>query len=517
MVNDTGKTNSAKTNKNKRKRQHEKCSGTAQAVLSIEEYTSPFYVMYADLCDSTQLKAEAYGHTNAMKATKMVLLHNTIIKENINIGKNAKGRGILKELGDAVIAYFDDAMDAIKTACQIQRSFNIYNLLFSAHQLHTKISIAAHEDPYELFHTLSNAKDHNFEPVNVKDFIGTAMDAVARIQELTHQDEIIISGRIQELLSKHADIIGIHDKLFAKLEDKDADRFKSLRSIGKVDLFLVNWGTYPCNVQWSPRAFKASTPETIAVLQFEEVRDKLGTIEQLLQRLSKSRICLLPNLLNTIHSAFDSKDFCDLMLIGHSLSSWIRAFSDHSTRKSLIEKQVKIEALLFDMENISLLNSIFLPEDVSKIEQEIEASMEDIPHIRKHCPAVRFKKTSHLLDAWSFSSIDPVTLMKAQHHNFISDWKLPWETIGDALFDDEKIRMAFRSLIDEANKKYPTIEISIHDVVFAPGDAISFITAMDWAFACTYDCEPSPTREIKSQYIRMRKHFEYVLNKAEDI
>ena len=481
--------------------------------LALNKYDKPFFVLYADLCESTKLKMQ---YQDPVFAIKLVLLHNAIVKENIIEGDIQTGKldpqlqGLLKEMGDGVIAYFCDVRDVLTTACQIQKSFNIYNLLFPAHQLHTKISVAYNETgKRELFHTESIARNKEFENIHIKDFIGTVMDEVSRIQELTFKDEIVISNQVKQVAEERLRPKRVFAELFKPLGDVDEYRLKPLRGMGKVELYCLDWFPYP---RRDPISKFLNTPETITVFPFDNINENLGDISLQIARFSRSKIRDLQDILNYIGTELDM--FSDVILVGHSLKSWLKELRDPANRRMLEKKCLKISALLFDSDNINLLQNIFPEEEAKNIEIEINDSIDNVKSISSDI--IRFRKTPYLFfDSWSFLSIDPVKLVETQEHPLAKKgWHLPWILICDALFSDEVAKNTFLQLVNNS-KNCLTVELAIHDIVFTPRDPItntsdnmSYIFALDWAYAC------NPEKISESIYIKQRKRFEYVFRKA---
>jgi class 3 adenylate cyclase len=75
-------------------------------------------IMFTDIKDYSKLMS-----VNENLAIKLLGIHNTIVKETVLL----MGGKIKEEIGDAFVVTFDNALDCIECACEIQKKFKEYN------------------------------------------------------------------------------------------------------------------------------------------------------------------------------------------------------------------------------------------------------------------------------------------------------------------------------------------------------------------------------------------------------
>jgi hypothetical protein len=287
----------------------------------------------------------------------------------------------------------------------------------------------------------------------------------------------------------------------------DENRVKPFPGVGKSTLYLLDWSPYP-RKHFVPEF--SNTPEIIAVFLYGEIAETLGGISLQIDRLSRSKIRDLDSLCKEIGAT--KEKFYDTLLVAHSLTTWLEKFICFHTGTGLENKlrNVHVGALLYDYKEQNFLERIFSEDDADKIRQKIEISMRQIEILNS--ANIEFRKTPHLFtDSWTFLSINPVKLFKPEATLANKEWELPWESIAKVLLSIEKAEKLL-GLINKGNRNYLTIELAIHDIVLSHDDAVSYVSALDWAYACD-----SKGKGKNSQYIKMRKRFEHVFKNSEKI
>lgn len=159
-------------------------------------------VMFTDIVDSTGMTARL-GDT---RSVEMVRAHDSIVRRAL---KDFDGREV-KHTGDGIMAAFDDAGAAIRSARATQSGFDIFNLA-SDEKLRVRIGL------------------HAGEPVeDSNDLFGATVQIAARICAEAGADEIVTSETVRNLVP--------NDKEMKKLGTR------SLKGIADpVTIYEVSW------------------------------------------------------------------------------------------------------------------------------------------------------------------------------------------------------------------------------------------------------------------------------------
>jgi class 3 adenylate cyclase len=135
-------------------------------------------ILFTDITGSTKM----YEELGDIKAYNIVRDHFDILSETIQ--KN--GGTLIKTIGDAVMASFLRAADAMETVFSVKKQFDAYNAPKSTkEQIHLKIGI--HSGPA----ILVNLNDRI-------DYFGTTVNKAARVQSLAQENHFCISEDVWE-------------------------------------------------------------------------------------------------------------------------------------------------------------------------------------------------------------------------------------------------------------------------------------------------------------------------------
>jgi len=174
-------------------------------------------VMIADMVESTSIK-EKLG---SEKAWKKILMHNKIITDIIE----KKGGRVIKEMGDAVMARFDNEnsgpRQAVDSAIEIQDALNIDNakIQIEIEKIKTKIGVAY-------------CDMDAFSPDGL-DLIGLPVDVAARLSALAVAEQILVTKVVSDLVrDKSGDDI--------KFSRPQVREIKGIE--GKIEVVEVDWG-----------------------------------------------------------------------------------------------------------------------------------------------------------------------------------------------------------------------------------------------------------------------------------
>ncbi len=459
---------------------------------------------------------------------KLELLHNFIVKDNL---KEQNGR-VIKEMGDAVLAYFEQKDAAIRAAIQIQNSFNIYNLLFPSRQLHTKIAITVSEER-ELYKVCSHCSLFDkAEYQSTEDFLGTAMDEVARIQEQARPDEILVSARVKGSSRSTREL--------EPLDANDESRLKALRGLGKVELFRVPFVPFPAVAQkpqielvnQGRESSGENSEELVAVFPVSKTKEILGDFAgQQIPRLVSSRIQALPKLSKFFRSSGGGEErlFFDAIAIGQSLSLWTGYFDQTGSREAFEGRDIRFRGVRLKVKDKETKNALgALVADDVELNKQLKKIADSRRHIlglpiRNRARLIRFFESKFTLPestrgCFSVSAEELIKRSGNSHKTF----KLNYPTIAMALFEktEKKARAVF-SRITKGGKD-PTIEISMQELIFADGNGLNFLSTMDWANACRFEANANGNEKFsaessKSLYIRARKQTERIIRHADTI
>lgn len=141
-------------------------------------------VMFTDIKGSTTF-FETYGD---IEGRLMVQKHNEMLFPIIT---EHRGR-IIKTIGDAIMAAFDDPVDAVRAGILMQQRLRDYNRTAAdkRSQIHIRIGINAGEGLVEK-----------------NDIYGDVVNVAARVESLAEADEILVSAAIYDEVRKTDDII----------------------------------------------------------------------------------------------------------------------------------------------------------------------------------------------------------------------------------------------------------------------------------------------------------------------
>jgi len=128
-------------------------------------------IMFTDLKDST-LMTSTHGDK---KALHLLHVHNSITR---NALRARKGREV-KHTGDGIMASFDEAINSVECAIEIQREFSQYNASNPSEKLFLRIGISAGE-PIE----------------ENDDLFGTVVQLAARLCNHAQPGQIVVSDVI---------------------------------------------------------------------------------------------------------------------------------------------------------------------------------------------------------------------------------------------------------------------------------------------------------------------------------
>lgn len=130
-------------------------------------------VMFTDLVGSTEI-TERLGDLAAME---LIRAHDVLVRRAVtaNLGRE------IKHTGDGIMAAFDETVDAVRAAVDVQRNFDGYNRK-AAEKLSVRIGIHAGE-PVEHHH----------------DLFGATVQLASRLCDEAEPDEIVVSKFVRDL------------------------------------------------------------------------------------------------------------------------------------------------------------------------------------------------------------------------------------------------------------------------------------------------------------------------------
>ena len=240
----------------------------ALAEQELEKMRTPVTILFSDIKDSTRY-FEKNGDVAGMA---MVQRHNDLLFPVIQ----TTGGRVVKTIGDAIMACFNEPADAVKAAVGMQRALSAMNQGYPAEeQIHIKIGV----------HTgLGLLKDN--------DVFGDVVNAAARVQHQAKPGQILIT----DVLLEAAKASGIQCANFGKAEMKGKDE--------QIDVYAVAWSDLATEqiVEEIQKRFELKVKEGKRLLQdveeeFENSRDqwraerrKLSAeIEQLEESMERAR------------------------------------------------------------------------------------------------------------------------------------------------------------------------------------------------------------------------------------
>jgi class 3 adenylate cyclase len=177
----------------------------AQADQALEKLKTPITILFSDIKGSTAF-AEKKGDVEYLT---MIGRHNALLFPIIE----AHGGSVVKTLGDAILAKFEDSVGAIKAAAGMQRVL-VKDREGREEIDQIRIRIGLH-------HGLGILKDN--------DVFGDVVNAASRVQHQAETDEILITGALLDA-TKAA---GFECAKIGRAELKGKDE--------PIDLFAVAW------------------------------------------------------------------------------------------------------------------------------------------------------------------------------------------------------------------------------------------------------------------------------------
>ena len=173
-----------------------------------EKFSHDVTVMFTDIKGSTSF-FETYGD---IEGRLMVQKHNEML---FPLVEKHKGR-VIKTIGDAIMAAFEDPVSAVRSAVDMQEALFKFNSgkKEKKDQIHIRIGINTGEGIVEK-----------------KDIFGDVVNVAARIESLTKPDEIMVSGTVYEDVRKTDDIICRYASQ-TKVKGKEEP----------IEVFRVLWG-----------------------------------------------------------------------------------------------------------------------------------------------------------------------------------------------------------------------------------------------------------------------------------
>ncbi|MCX5894598.1 MAG: CHAT domain-containing protein [Proteobacteria bacterium] len=148
-----------------------------------EKFTKQVTVMFTDIKGSTSF----FESRGDIEGRLMVQKHNDLMFPLI---QKSQGR-VIKTIGDAIMAAFEDPVMAVRAATEMQLSLSAYNTGKNAkEQIHIRIGINSGEGIVES-----------------QDIFGDVVNVAARVESLCDADQILISSPVYDAVRKTDDII----------------------------------------------------------------------------------------------------------------------------------------------------------------------------------------------------------------------------------------------------------------------------------------------------------------------
>lgn len=221
--------------------------GQAEVLAELEKFRRTITVMFTDIKGSTAY-FEKYGDVAGLM---MVHQCNDILRQ---IVEKHKGR-VIKEIGDAIMATFDDCCESISAAMEMQEALPRFNAP-KPEQDHVFIRIGL-----------------NFGQGIVKsnDVFGDVVNVASRVESVAQPEQIVISDTLHQQVAPLNKFKLVHLGRFL-LKGKEADR----------DLFEVVWssgGSKRPNVAHTVVLGGAKAALVLPKFKLEHIR-KDGTIGQ---------------------------------------------------------------------------------------------------------------------------------------------------------------------------------------------------------------------------------------------
>ncbi len=174
--------------------------------LLKEKFTRQIAVLFTDIKDSTSF----FTSRGDIEGRLMVQMHNNLL---FPIIKKYQG-WVVKTIGDAIMAGFDDPLRAVRAAGEMQQTLFAHNKTARpSEQIHIRIGI-----------------NTGTCIVEARDIFGDVVNVAARIESLCEPDQILISSAVYEAVRKADDIFC---RAVSPIQAKDIP--------GGLRLFRVVW------------------------------------------------------------------------------------------------------------------------------------------------------------------------------------------------------------------------------------------------------------------------------------
>jgi len=151
--------------------------------LIREKFKKELAILFTDICGYTQFM-DARGD---IEGRALLQRHNDIVFSRVD----AHGGRVIKTIGDAVMASFNTALDAVKAAVAVQEGLDRHNRAAGVRdEIHVKIGV-----------------NSGTALVDGHDLFGDAVNVAARIQSQAGKDEILISEGVYQDVRSSEDIL----------------------------------------------------------------------------------------------------------------------------------------------------------------------------------------------------------------------------------------------------------------------------------------------------------------------
>lgn len=162
-------------------------------------------ILFTDMIGSTDMTHQV----GDAAAQDVIRAHNSIVRNALS---NHRGKEV-KHTGDGIMASFDDAVDAVRAAIQIQRAVRVHNEKWTKLPLHLRVGMNTGEPIIE-----------------ENDYFGATVQIAARVCAAAGMDQIWIGPATHEQVTRASDI---------SLFSHGAQRLKGVRE--EQYLFEVVW------------------------------------------------------------------------------------------------------------------------------------------------------------------------------------------------------------------------------------------------------------------------------------
>ncbi len=178
----------------------------------FSEYTT---IMFTDIVGYTTY-TETYGD---IEAKALLQKHNDILFPVIEQNKGT----VIKTIGDAIMAHFEEPFDAVSSAIIMQTKLNDYNNQVSKKKrIHIRIGI------------------HSGKAISAdNDLFGDTVNIAARIEQKCQPDQILVSKSVYETLKDKENIhFYYHGKKTAKGKSKPLELYQVILGIDNTTLTI---------------------------------------------------------------------------------------------------------------------------------------------------------------------------------------------------------------------------------------------------------------------------------------